>query len=200
MAGYCVASLLAMGTLVAGFGLRLSEVGQLAASPDQVPHGWAALMLLEGLGLAGMGAGALLVPAVVGESVATYFAPRRLGAGGSWKRYGAASRYRSLTTALRTQSRSLAPDLLIVAPGEAAFVVECKYSADADYVGRTGLAQTLLYLTDVGATMAPVVEGVVVAPDGVVGGAAWVTTPAGRLGLATPSAGVARAVEFMRGA
>ena len=119
-------------------------------------------------------------------------------AGGSWKRYGAPSQYRSLATALRSQTRPLAPDLLLVAPGEAAFVIECKYSANADYVGRTGLAQTLLYMTDVGAAMAPVVEGVVVAPDGVVGDGTWVATPAGRLGLAAPTAGVARAVEFMR--
>jgi hypothetical protein len=115
-------------------------------------------------------------------------------AGGSWQRYGAPSLYRSLTTALRAQTRPLAPDLMLILPGEAAFVIECKYSANADYVGRTGLAQTLLYMTDVGASMAAVVEGVVVAP--VVGDATVADTPAGRLGLASPSAGVQRAVEF----
>ena len=119
-------------------------------------------------------------------------------AGGSWKRYGATSQYRSLTTALRSQTRPLAPDLMLVLPGEAAFVIECKYSANADYVGRTGLAQTLLYMTDVGAAMAPVVEGVVVAPEGVVGSPTSTRTPAGRLGLAAPTAGVVRAVAFMR--
>lgn len=118
-------------------------------------------------------------------------------AGGSWRRYGAESRYRSLATALRSQTRPLAPDLMLVLPDEAAFVLECKYSANSDYVGRTGLAQTLLYLTDVGTTMAPVVEGVVVAPDGVIGEPTSTDTPVGRLGLASPSAGVARAVAFM---
>jgi hypothetical protein len=117
--------------------------------------------------------------------------------GGSWTRYGAASRYRSLTAGLRTQTRPLAPDLMLVLPGEAAFVIECKYSAHADYVGRTGLAQTLLYMADVGASMAQTVEGVVIAPDGVIGGAMSEDTPVGRLGLAAPSAGVARAVEFI---
>lgn len=119
-------------------------------------------------------------------------------AGGSWRRYGVDSQYRSLTTALRDHTRPLAPDLLLVLPGEAAFVIECKYSANADYVGRTGLAQTLLYLTDVGAALAPVAEGVVVAPDGVVGDPTSADTPVGRLGLAGPSAGVARAVAFAR--
>jgi hypothetical protein len=86
---------------------------------------------------------------------------------------------------------------MLVLPGEAALVIECKYSGSADYVGRTGLAQTLLYMTDVGATMAQVVEGIVIAPDGVVGDATSEDTPVGRLGLAAPSAGVARAVDFM---
>ena len=114
----------------------------------------------------------------------------------SWQRYGAASRYRSLVTALGAQTRPLSPDLMLVLPGEAAFVIECKYSANADYVGRSGLAQTLLYMTDVGATMAAEVEGVVIAPDGVVGEATSTSTPVGRLGLAAPSVGVARAVAF----
>jgi len=100
---------------------------------------------------------------------------------------------------LRAQTRPLAPDLMLILPGEAAFIIECKYSANADYVGRTGLAQTLLYVTDVGASMASAVEGVVVAPEGVVGEATVASTPAGRLGLASPSAGVERAVEFMVG-
>jgi hypothetical protein len=118
-------------------------------------------------------------------------------AGGSWQRYGASSLYRSLTTALRAQTRPLAPDLMLVLPGEGAFIIECKYSANPDYVGRTGLAQTLLYMTDVGASMAARVEGVVVAPEGVVGQGASAGTPAGRLGLASPSAAVGRTVEFV---
>jgi hypothetical protein len=118
-------------------------------------------------------------------------------AGGSWQRYGASSLYRSLSTALRAQTRPLAPDLMLILPGEAAFVVECKYSANADYVGRTGLAQTLLYMTDVGASMAARVEGVVVAPDGVVGAITSENTPAGRLGIGASSAAATRAVEFV---
>lgn len=118
-------------------------------------------------------------------------------AGGSWQRYGAASSYRALTTALRRQTRPLAPDLMLILPGEAAFVVECKFSANPDYVGRTGLAQTLLYMTDVGASLASRVEGVVVAPDGVVGEATATDTPAGRLGLAAPAVAARQAADFM---
>ena len=86
---------------------------------------------------------------------------------------------------------------MLILPGQAAFIIECKYSSNADYVGRTGLAQTLLYMTDVGASMAARVEGVVVAPDGIAGDITSASTPAGRLGLASPSAGVGRAVELM---
>lgn len=118
-------------------------------------------------------------------------------AGGAWQRYGASSLYRSLTTGLRAQTRPLAPDLMLILPGEAAFVIECKYSANADYVGRTGLAQTLLYMTDVGASMAASVEGVVVAPDGITGDITSESTPAGRLGIGSSMAVAARAVEFM---
>jgi hypothetical protein len=57
--------------------------------------------------------------------------------GGSWQRSG------SLTTALRAQTRPLAPDLMLILPGEAAFVIDCKCSANTDDVGRIGLAQTL---------------------------------------------------------
>jgi hypothetical protein len=120
-------------------------------------------------------------------------------AGGSWQRYGASSLYRSLTTGLRAQTRPLAPDLMLILPGEAAFVLECKYSANPDYVGRTGLAQTLLYMTDVGASMAGRVEGVVIAPNGIAGDITSERTPAGRLGIASPSAAVERAAEFVAG-
>jgi hypothetical protein len=121
-------------------------------------------------------------------------------AGSAWRRYGVQSQYRTLVSALQTQTRSLSPDLMLVLPGEAAFIIECKYSANADYVGRTGLAQTLLYMADVGSEIAPVVEGVVVAPDGVVSDSRWVSTTAGGLGIATSAVGTGRAAEFFVGA
>jgi hypothetical protein len=86
---------------------------------------------------------------------------------------------------------------MLILPGEAAFIIECKYSANADYVGRTGLAQTLLYMTDVGASMASRVEGVVVAPDGIAGDITSESTPAGWLGVGASSAAATRAVKFV---
>jgi hypothetical protein len=86
---------------------------------------------------------------------------------------------------------------MLILPGEAAFIIECKYSANADYVGRTGLAQTLLYMTDVGVSMASRVEGVVVAPNGIAGDVTSESTPAGRLGIGPSAAAARRALEFM---
>jgi membrane protease YdiL (CAAX protease family) len=80
LAGLCLASLLALIIARVGYGLSVAEFGALAEAPAQAPHGWAVLMLTQGLSLAGAGAGAALLPRLLGQSVASYYAPRRLGA------------------------------------------------------------------------------------------------------------------------
>jgi membrane protease YdiL (CAAX protease family) len=80
MAGLCLASLLALLLANALYGISLKQFGNLAAMPDQYPHGWDALMLYQGLSLAGTGAGVLLLPRLLGQPLAAYFSPRRLGA------------------------------------------------------------------------------------------------------------------------
>lgn len=80
VAGLCLASLLALVLANVFYGLSMVQFGNLAATPDQYPHGWDVLMLYQGLSLAGVGAGALVLPRLLGQSVASYFAPRRLGA------------------------------------------------------------------------------------------------------------------------
>ena len=78
--GLCLASLLAIGLASARYGISMTQFATLAAMPDQYPHGWRVLMLYQGLSLAGVGAGALLLPRLLGQSTARYFSPRRLGA------------------------------------------------------------------------------------------------------------------------
>jgi len=80
VAGLCLASLLALVLASALYGVSMQEFGNLATMPERYPHGWAVLMLYQGLSLAGVGAGALLLPRLLGQSVAGYYAPRRLGA------------------------------------------------------------------------------------------------------------------------
>jgi len=80
LAGLCLASLLALIIANVAYGLSVAEFGALAAAPERAPHGWDVLMLTQGLSLAGAGAGAALLPRLLGQSVASYYAPRRLGA------------------------------------------------------------------------------------------------------------------------
>ncbi len=81
-AGLCLGSLLALLLIGQLYGYSLAAFGRLGANPGALPHGWAALMLLQGFTLAGLGAGAAAMPRVVGAPWARYFAPRRLGSAG----------------------------------------------------------------------------------------------------------------------
>ena len=83
VAGLCLASLLALVLASQVYGLSLAQFAEVGAAPARVPHGWAVLMLLQGLSLAGLGAGAAALPLVLGQRVRAYFAPRRLGA--AWR-------------------------------------------------------------------------------------------------------------------
>jgi len=80
VAGLCLASLLGLVLANVVYGLSMAQFSALAAAPTQTPHGWSVLMLYQGLSLAGAGVGAALLPRLLGQSVASYFAPRRLGA------------------------------------------------------------------------------------------------------------------------
>ncbi len=80
-AGVSLASFLALVVAKVAFGVPALGFGDLTANPGRYPQGWAALMVFQGLSLAGIGAGALVVPLVLRQPVRQYFAPRQLGAG-----------------------------------------------------------------------------------------------------------------------
>jgi membrane protease YdiL (CAAX protease family) len=81
VAGISLASFLALVIAQYGYGLSALEFGDLTAHPAGHPQAWAVLMLFQGLSLAGIGVGALVLPLVLRQPVVRYFAPRRLGAG-----------------------------------------------------------------------------------------------------------------------
>ncbi|MGI4834921.1 MAG: CPBP family intramembrane glutamic endopeptidase [Janthinobacterium lividum] len=83
IAGLSLASLLTVVLVLGPFHLSLGQFADLSVHPGRYPQGWAVLMLTEGLSLAGLGAGALVLPLLLGKSVRTYFAPSPLG--GAWK-------------------------------------------------------------------------------------------------------------------
>jgi len=80
VAGLCLASLLALLLASALYQIPITQFNSLATLPDQYPHGWDALMLYQGMSLAGTGAGVLLLPRLLRQPLAAYFSPRRLGA------------------------------------------------------------------------------------------------------------------------
>ena len=88
VAGLCVGSFVGLGVAILGFGVPAGQIAQLATNPALVPRGWYALMLMQGLQLAGAGAGAALLPRVLRRSTSSYFAPRPLGQ--AWWLLGAA--------------------------------------------------------------------------------------------------------------
>ena len=83
IAGLSLASLLTVVLVLGPYHLTLPQFADLSVRPDRYPQGWQVLMLAEGLSLAGLGAGALVLPLLLGQSVRAYFAPRPLG--GAWK-------------------------------------------------------------------------------------------------------------------
>lgn len=81
VAGLCLGYFVALVVALGGFGLSVQGFSELAARPAGHPQAWSVLMLLQGLSLAGVGVGALVLPLLLGQPLEKYFAPRRLGAG-----------------------------------------------------------------------------------------------------------------------
>jgi hypothetical protein len=106
--------------------------------------------------------------------------------GGAWsyQPYGQAQPYKRAALGASGGYQPLGADIMILAPGRRALVVECKYG-NAEYVCRQGYLQTVTYAVEA-KELAPDVTGLVIGPDGSV--ACGVTeTSVGRIAIATPS-------------
>ena len=77
VAGLSVGSFLALMVAAPLLGFTAAEVGPVTANPTVHPGAWGLLMAYEGLALAGLGAGAAVLPRLLGVRWADYFAPRR---------------------------------------------------------------------------------------------------------------------------
>ncbi|MGI4864070.1 MAG: CPBP family intramembrane glutamic endopeptidase [Janthinobacterium lividum] len=80
VAGLSLGYFVALAVVLGGYGVSLAQFQDLSLHPGRYPQAWPVLMLVQGMALAGVGAGALLLPLVLRQPVAGYFAPRRLGA------------------------------------------------------------------------------------------------------------------------
>lgn len=78
------------------------------------------------------------------------------------------STYASALAGIPDTGGTIGPDVLLIRPGESALVLECKWSADASYVGRDGYHQVSSYVLDTLNGLAPQVWGFVVGPEEVV--------------------------------
>jgi hypothetical protein len=85
-------------------------------------------------------------------------------AGAAWSHYLRSSPYLEAAAVVQGQARPLSPDLLLLRVDEAALIVECKYSATADYVGGRGISQVMAYAVEILTALAPHVVSRVVAP------------------------------------
>ncbi|WP_133873657.1 hypothetical protein [Paractinoplanes brasiliensis] len=139
-----------------------------------------------------MGASTRSVRPIAGGSTGPAFEVRGLDArpwdlwfeaAGMWRYYGVASPYRSAVAGLHGAGQPLGADLVLVRQGEGAFLVECKYSHNADYVGRNGYLQAVTYLTEARCGLAPFASSIVIGPDDVVDSHGAVTTPVGQVGV-----------------
>ena len=78
------------------------------------------------------------------------------------------STYASAVAGVPDTGGAIGSDVLLIRPGERALLLECKWSADASYVGRDGYHQVSSYVLDTLNGLAPQVWGFVVGPEEVV--------------------------------
>jgi hypothetical protein len=107
-------------------------------------------------------------------------------AAGAWGHYKKPSPYLAATAGVAAQNRPLGADLMLLRPGHAALLVECKYSPNSEVVARGGYEQVLAYAVEALTELAPQVVSVVVGPGSVVRTPHHATTAAGRVWVASP--------------
>lgn len=85
-------------------------------------------------------------------------------AAGIWSHYGMPSPYGQLAgRAFNRPTTPLAPDIVLVCVGVAAYAIECKYGT-RDYIAHSGYQQVVTYTHEL-RQLAPRVSGLVVGPD-----------------------------------
>lgn len=109
-------------------------------------------------------------------------------AAGMWNHYGVRAPYVLATGGLSGAGGPLGADLALVSPGHAALLVECKYSDDPTYVGRSGYHQAVTYLTESRSGLVPVADAAVIGPERVVARPASTLLMTGSVTIGPPSA------------
>lgn len=105
---------------------------------------------------------------------------------GAWSYYGVPAPYPPAAHGIAGTGGPLGSDIALVRAGARATVIECKYSANPSYVGRSGYEQTLAYMTEALTGLVTSVAGIVVGPPEVVTATGLTTTSAGVIAITEP--------------
>ena len=108
-------------------------------------------------------------------------------ASGLWSYSGVSSPYAEATKHVGILKRGLGADLLLIRPPKDALILECKYSANEDIVGRDGYLQATAYATEIRTRLAEKVIAITIGPEGVVRGVSFTNSLVGQIGSAPPS-------------
>jgi hypothetical protein len=104
---------------------------------------------------------------------------------GMWRHHGHRSPYSTAMRGVEKRARPLSPDIVLLRPGSRGLILECKHSADPEYVCK-GYAQVSAYANEIRSLLSEKVEALVVGPRGVVTQPSAVQTWVGAVGAISP--------------
>jgi hypothetical protein len=107
-------------------------------------------------------------------------------AAGAWSYYRLTPPFPAAVAGMVGTGGPLGADLALIARDGRAVLVECKFSSDPTYVGRTGYQQVLAYMAEALSGFASITAGIVVGPVEVVASAATTSTAIGSVSVTNP--------------
>jgi hypothetical protein len=105
---------------------------------------------------------------------------------GAWSFYGFVAPYPAAVAGVPGTGTPLGADIALVRNGDRAVVIECKYSTDPTYVGRSGYEQVLAYMAEARTSIAAAVAGIVVGPSDTVVATGLTRTAVGHVTVTNP--------------
>lgn len=108
-------------------------------------------------------------------------------AAGMWTYYDVASPYASAAAGVSGAGGPLGTDIALVRPGEAALLLDCKYSLDPSVVARDGYRAAAAYAAEAEAGLAQEIVSVAVGPQDVIDEPGFTELPVGRVGIVPPT-------------
>jgi hypothetical protein len=112
----------------------------------------------------------------------------------AWTHYGVSAPYPRAVRGVTGTGGPLGCDIGLLRIGDRGVVMECKYSADPTYVGRTGYEQTLAYMAEALTGLAESVSGIVVGVPELIAATGETNTFVGNVRVANTN-GLAGALE-----